>query len=727
MRNGYSFLYITLILILSVSSIQAQQIAEDDRDDGNGFYLKLRNADIETLISTVAKRTGKNFIVDPRVKGKINVIASTAMDEEELYGVFLSVLQLYGFAVIEAGGVTKIVPDVRAKQGPVPTEVETNQQALDQLVTRVLRLKHAAPDKLAPILRPLIPQEAHFAAVPGGPFLIISDRSGNIGRLADIIDTIDQPSGKEFTIIRLRYAVAGEVAEILKPMVTTEDNAERASLKILTEVRTNSLIVVAEQRSEIERVNDIVARIDTPVDAEIEIIPLEHASAVEVVRIVESVFGVNGSADGAQSETAPIIVADERTNRVILSGPQVIRFRIRGLIVGLDTELVEDLGDTQVIYLKYAKAENLAPVLQRVIVTEAHTITDVSSEDTTPTAGVAANRSAIGNVLIEPELEINALIVTAPPEEMSKIQALVRKIDIRRAQVLVEAIIVEVSEDKSKNIGTQFLLERANRSAAAGIFGGKGNNIIGLSGDPLSAGSGLTFGLGESDGQGTDFLILLRALLADSSTNILSTPSIVAMDNETAEIVIGQNVPFVTGQFTSAGSANNSNDPFQTIERQDVGITLKVTPQINDGDIIRMDIQQEVSSLSRSSSEASDLITNKRSIKTSILVKDNQLLVLGGLVDDQLRDSEEKIPLLGDIPIVGGLFRNRSSTKVKQNLMVFMRPIILRDRVIEDFLTSEKYNYLRSKQLEAEKKQISVLPEGFPMLPKLELISSTKD
>ena len=608
--------------------------------------LNLKDADINALIGTVAEVTGKNFIVDPRVKGKVTVISSRPMNSDEVYQVFLSILKVHGFAVVPGGAVEKIVPDVSAKQDSIPNASGSEPGVGDEMVTRVIQVDHVAAAQLVPILRPLVPQQGHLAAYPNTNVLIISDRAENVSRLVTIIQ-----------------------------------------------------------------------RIDTVSDSEIEVIRLQHASAAEVVRILNAISRTEaaqaGKAGGAGSET---LVADERTNSVLLGGDRAERLRLRAIISHLDTPL-ESEGNTKVIYLKYAKAGDLVEVLQGV----------GQSQSDDGKKGKAANVSNEKQLDIHADEATNSLVITAPPSLMRSLESVIRQLDIRRAQVLVDAIIAEVGENKARQLGIQWaVFDLSGETAPVGgtnftnagpSLAQIGQSIIEQSISGLAP--GLLFGAGRFDKEGVSFGAVLQALASDGDSNILSTPSLLTMDNEEAEIVVGQNVPFVTGSFTNTGSAGSSVDPFQTIQRQDVGITLKIKPQINEGDAVVMQIEQEVSSIA-SDAQASDIITNKRSIKTNVLAQDGQIVVLGGLIEDRIRQSVQKVPLLGDIPLLGYLFRSTSSNVEKANLMVFIHPRILRDSGITDSYTSSKYNLIKGIEAQSFQDGVFMAPDvPRPELPEM--------
>ena len=632
-----------------------------DQSNDNTFTLNLKNTDIHSLISTVSKQTGRNFVVDPRVKAKVTVISTDPVSADGLYEVFLSVLQVHGYSAVPAGDLIKIVPDVTAKQGPVPILGEDSDSS-DQLVTQVVPVINVPAAQLVPILRPMVPQQGHLAAYAATNSLIITDRSSNIQRLMEIIRRIDKPDNEEIEVVRLKHAAASEI------------------VRTLTSLQRNNL-------------------------------------------------------GGPQGPGATQLVADERTNSVLISGDRAVRLRMRGLIAHLDTP-IQSGGNTRVVYLRFANAEDMVGILQGVsqgqarvgasapteggATTQATPVaqpqqnanagaTQQAVQPQLPTQGTNAVRarsaadSGESSVDIQADPNTNALIITAPPDEMQNILAVIRQLDIRRAQVLVEAVIAEITEDNTREFGINFLLDGSDKNAPAGFsnLGDATTGALNIAGairnevPPASLGNGVSLALGSFGAGEVDFGFLVRAIASDADNNILSTPSLMTLDNEEAEIVVGSNVPFVTGTQLSA----NNNNPFQTIERRDIGLTLKVKPQINDGNSIRLELEQEVSDVNTTAlTGASDITTSVRSIKTTVLVEDGQTIVLGGLIDDQITDVEEKVPLLGDIPIIGNLFRYRSTQKSKQNLMIFLHPVIMRDAETASQFSNSKYNFLRSEQ-----------------------------
>jgi len=621
-----------LMGLLCLSLVVPPVLGQDGGQDGH--VLNFKDADIRALITAVANMTGKNMIVDPQVSGRVTVISSQPLATDDVYAVFLSILQVHGFSAVDDGLSVRILPDVNARQdGRVP--LDPGDQAGNAPVTRIVKLTHVQASEASQLLRNLLPQSAYMAHHENSNSLIISDRMANV-----------------------------------------------------------------------QRIEHILQRLDAATDHDVELIALHHADASEVVGLLNRIYAGNGR------ESA---VADERSNSVILGGDPSRRLRLRTLIAHLDTPLADE-GSTRVVYLRYATADTLLPVLQGLI----------EAED-----GDAQS------VRIQAHQETNALVITAAPAAFRGIESVIKQLDIRRAQVLVEAIIAEVAADTSRELGIQW---QAFSDGDSGLFGGTnfqsgGRNILNLGllgvgetpNGTLLPGNGLNLGYvrGTTSLLGVEILeigALARALANDANTNVLSTPSIVTLDNHEASINVGQEVPFLSGSFSTTGVANSQGqvNPFQTINREEIGIKLNVTPHINEGDTIVLDISQEVSTLAPSAG-AVDLITNKRTISTRVMVGDGAMLVLGGLISEDLQEQVENVPGLSRIPLLGELFKYRSTSNVKRNLMVFIRPRILADDALMNAITGEKYSGIRQRQVEQRQRPPGLTPrEDMPLLPELE-------
>ncbi|WP_455205767.1 type II secretion system secretin GspD [Kaarinaea lacus] len=622
--------------------------------------LNFKGADINAVIQSVAEVTGKNFIVDPRVKGKVTIISKRSLSQNEIYKVFLTVLEVHGYTAVPSGKVIKIIPDADAKHSGQPTATDENPGSGDEAVTRVIQVDHVAAAQLVPILRPLVPPQGHLAAYPQSNVLIISDRAGNIDRLLRIIERIDQPSS-----------------------------------------------------------------------GEIEIIQLQYASAADLVRVITSLQQQATKGKGQATTEVPFLVADERTNSILVGGERSERLQIRAIISHLDTPS-EVEGDTHVVYLRYANAKDMVPVLTGVA-EEAKKVTQQQPGKGQPrAAGGARSGSSQPLFNIQADESSNALVITAPPALFKSLEAVIRQLDVRRAQVLVEAIIAEVSAAKQAELGIQWLFDGRNSdkpvgainfTGAAGAAAGLSNEDSDISDSSLARliGTGATIAFGKFNSETFNFAAVLNALEGDGDTNILSTPSILTLDNEEAEIFVGEEVSIPTGSFTNTGGSTQVVNPFTTFNRVPVGVSLKVKPQINEGDTILLNIDQSVDAFKSGSAGSQDVVTSQRKINTSVLVDSGKILVLGGLVQDDLVESHQMVPFLGDLPILGVLFRYSSVKKIKTNLMVFIRPVIMRDSRQGTILTNSKYNYIRDLQTESREEGVYLLTdENPPLMPEFD-------
>jgi general secretion pathway protein D len=609
-----------------------------------------KESDITQVAEAVSAATGKNFIIDPRVHAQVTVLSSTPMSPEAFYQTFLSILQVYGFVALPAGNMIKILPDANARQYPAVDLPEQASSSSDEMVTQVVDVRNVSAQQLVPILRPMIPQYGHLAAYPSSNILIISDRANNVNRMVRIIRRIDQ--------------------------------------------------------------------IGNP---DPEIVPLQNASAAEIVRVVNSLYQGGGAAEAATFK----VVADERSNSVLIAGEQSQRLRLRALIAHLDTPL-EAGGDTRVRYLHYANAEKIAPKLKEQITGIAQAATGASGA---PGAAASPQAQAEKNAMVWADPANNALVITAPPKIMHAVMDIVDKLDIRRPQVLVEAFIAEVNLDKAAELGINWaVFDRGKGSGSNVPAGGFVSPVGGTSLVDLAAAAqnpaavtttllqGTTIGIGRIAGTGVNFAAMLRAVRGDTNTNVVATPSAVTMDNQEAEVKVAQEVPFVTGQFTNtAATATGTTgvvNPFQTIQRQEVGTILKVTPTISaEGNSVMLKLSIESSSIGQKPAWAVDLVTNKRTISTTVLIEDGGIVVLGGLIEDNSVRGENRVPFLGNIPLLGLLFKTRNATSTKNNLILFIRPTILRDEAQAAYETDLKYNYMRDQEQGLNER------EAVPLLP----------
>ena len=624
--------------------------------------LNFRDADIRAFISAVSDLTGRNFVVDPRVQGKVTVISSAPTDPDDLYQVFLSILKIHGFTAVIKDGVTSILPESLGKQEPTPTLTPGNLRKGQDIVTGIIPVHFVSAVELVPVLRPLLPQESHLAATAGTNVLVVADTASNVERMVQLVAKLDIDNNAGVEVIHLQNAVATEVATVLEGLATK----------------------------------------------------------------------LQGTA-GAEQQPAGVttaFAADERTNSLLIAGTPESKLKYRGIIASLDSAQGESVA-VRVVTLRYANAREMGEVLQAAAsgtavmrgdsrgMGSSGSPTPPPPAPAAPAAGLGgpAGAGAFGAVRITADEATNTLILQGPPRDLRRLVDVITQLDVRRSQVLVEGIVAEVSGRHSEELGVQWKtassLAGKNGVVGATNFKGEGSGAID---SPFSANDAVGFlgGLTLGYVSGGDLRTLVRVLSGDAYTNVLSTPSLMTLDNAEAEIVVGQNVPFVTGQFTN--NTTTPDNPFQTIQRQDVGIKLKVKPQINEGDTVTLDIEQEVSSVD-TSTRGADLITNKRSIKTSVQVDNGSIVVLGGLIGDDAKANQDKIPLLGDIPLIGNLFKNVRRGREKTNLMVFLRPQIVRDRAGADSLSRLRYDDLRRKQTDQNETQREwLLPQRGPVL-----------
>ena len=646
---------------LAVALVLAGAAALPARAADDTVTLNFVNADIEAVIKAVAEITGRNFVVDPRVKGTINIVSARPVPKSLVYPTLLSALRLQGFAAVEGEGIVKVVLEADAKQqgGAVTTGPIT--AGGDRLMTQVITLKYESAQQLVTVLRPLITPNNTIAAYPATNALIITDYADNLKRIDRIIGSLDQPPAGEPVFVPVRYASALDLVSMLGRLADPAAGGAPAEVQqrvtMVADPRSNSIIIRSENPARVARVRQLIADLDTQgrPGGNIFIIYLKNAEATRVAATLRSLLSGGGDT----------------------------------LLPGLNS-----------------------PVLAAAT-GQSGTLGNIAAAGSQAAAGTGFGGGGAGfssgGVSIQADPTNNALIIQAPEPVYNNLRAIIEKLDIRRAQVYVEALIVEVSADKAAQFGIQWqALSGIGRGGVQGVGGtnfgarGSGNNIIDTSVALSSAGQGLNIGIINGTvvvpglGQILNLAFLLRALETDAGANILSTPALLTLDNEEAKIVVGQNVPFITGQYAQTGSAS-SVTPFQTIERRDVGLTLRVRPQITEGGSIRLVLYQEVSRVDSTSNPAG-IITNKRSLESSVTIDDGQIVVLGGLIQDAFTDENQKVPLIGDLPILGGLFRYDTRQRVKTNLMVFIKPTVVRGPHSADALTQDRYDYLIGEQ-----------------------------
>jgi general secretion pathway protein D len=685
-----------LLLIAALLTSAACALAAEPAQRQSGpdvVTLNFVNAEIEGVVKAVGEITGKNFLLDPRVKGSVNIISAKPISRSMVYDVFLSALRLQGFAVVESRGILKIVPESDAKLNPSPTfgPDEKARPAGDQIRTQVFTLKYESAVQMVPILRPLITPNNTITAYGNNNTLVITDYASNLQRIEKIIDSIDQPSSSDGIVIPLKFASALDIAQTVNRLFAEAAQVQGAGgaadttqrMVIVADTRSNSLLARSDNPSRLVKLRSLVSVLDAPTSAagNMHVVFLKNAEAVKIAETLRAIYQTGGSNALQRPATPPATALGAS-----LSQPQP------------------------------ATGTTSAP---------GQMTTPLSFANQGQTAATAPG-------IIQADAATNSIIITAPDAIYNDLRAVIEKLDSRRAQVYIEALIVEVTASKAAEFGVQWQTLNgagATTTSPARVFGGTnfgttGQNILGVAQSPLSAGAGLNVGLIKGVvtipgvGQITNLGLLVRALENDNNANILSTPTLLTTDNEEARIVVGQNLPFITGQYALSG-ASTTPTPFQTIQRQDVGIQLRIKPQISAGGTVRLQIYQEVSSVLDNTNNAGP-ITNKRSVESLVLLDDGQIAVIGGLIQDNVNDVVSKVPLLGDLPLLGGLFQYKTRSRTKTNLMVFLRPTILRDSDQASALTSDRYDYIRGEQANAKAKSAAspVMPTvESPMLP----------
>ncbi|MDQ6986918.1 MAG: type II secretion system secretin GspD [Mariprofundaceae bacterium] len=637
------FLINLMAVAVLLAFVAPQALARD-------VTLNFKDADIRAFIEFVAGFSGRNFLIDNRVKGKVTIISPSPVSDDAAYAIFLSVLEVNGFAAVESGSVIKIVPRAEGKQKPLPVvsgvqgDSGTKKSAGDELVTEVIRLKYADASQLMGILRPLVPPNSNLSVYPRGNILLMTDSAANIRRIRQVVQLLDRN--------------------------------EALGVKVFS---------------------------------------LKHASAEKVAKTLGQLYG-GGPTQGAAGRVKAM--AYQPGNMlIVVAAPQLLNEVLR-MVGKLDIAPQMDSGRLYVRYLKNADAEDVAKVINNLI----------GGQSQGAKGAISGKSLFISDVKVVADPATNALLITADASDRIGLDRLIDKLDIRRLQVLIEALIIEISSNGAQQFGMEFRglsdPTTPGRKAIGGtnfsVQGGTSINSLAAATTPLNPGNGLAVGIvdGTVSFGGSTFLnlgALLRALETKSDANVLSTPNILTMDNEEAEIIVGQNVPFVTGSSSTQGGTAN---PFQTIQRQDVGLTLRVTPQISEGDTIRLKIFQEVSSVAASQGTAQDIVTNKRSIKTTVLASDGNIIVLGGLMRDDSTKGVQRVPCIGAIPIIGEPFKFTDNSRSKTNLMVFLRPHIIRSRQDMKKITQQKYREVQGVYDKQSYEGTILFPQDKTPLPK---------
>lgn len=644
------------------------------------------NADIDAVSRAFAAMIGRQIAVDPRVKGSITVYSEQPISVREAYLTFLSSLRGLGFAMVDNGGLLKIVPEADAKIQTGTVSIGEVSPRGDQVITQIFTLQHQSPNNLVAVLRPLITANNTINANPGSNALIITDYADNLRRIAQIVAALDRPSDTDIDLIPLRYAVASDLATLVQRLVGSGPLpgapgaavAQAGGVTVVAEPRANALIVRAPNLARLAQVRAVVAQLDVPAAGAgpaggIWVVHLKNADAVRLATVLRAAFASTGGGGSSGASAAPLT------------------------------------GSTPSTPANTGAA-------------------GASSQATSPVSSAAAPSTG-GFIQADPAT--NSLIISAPEPLYRQVRSMIEQLDARRAQVYIESMIVEVSGDNAADFGFQWqgLLGKSGDNNLIGVgtnFTGRaGGNIInlntGAAAGEVNLGEGFNIGLVRSFGGTYALAAIARMLQSQASTNIVSTPNLITLDNEEAKIVVGENVPFITGQFTNTGTATTS--PFQTIERKDVGITLRIRPQIGEGGTVRMTIYQEQSSVKDTAAVGTSNAgpsTTKRSIESQVVVDDGQIIVLGGLIEDRFIENKSKVPLLGDLPYIGALFRSESREKRRTNLMVFLRPVVMRDQESSNRLSLDRYEQLRQQQKDQQPAPHPLLPvQDAPVLPPM--------
>lgn len=640
----------------------------------NQATLNFVGAEIESVVKAIGHYTNTTFIVDPRVKGTINLVSEKPVTKAQAFQLLTSALRLQGYAVVAADGFTKVVPEADAKLQAGP--IQSGNIKGDQIATQVFRLNYESAGNLVPVLRPLISPNNTINANPGNNTLVITDYADNLRRLSRIISALDSPATADLDIVPIRHAVASDIASMVNRLMESGGGPGApggGNANLLADSRTNSVIIRAPSAARANLAKSLIARLDQPTaqPGNVHVVYLKNAEATKLAQILRAVVASDSTATGG-AQTPQQNVQPQQPQQVS-GGPQ---------------------------------GSQLPPS------------SPAPAQGPLPTGGPGG--------FIQADPTTNTLIITASEAVYRNLRVVIDQLDARRAQVYIESLIVEVTSEKAAEFGVQWagLSGDANSRYRVGTitgFGSGGNNLISQAiaatvagAQPAGApGNGLNLGIFRQAAGQLTLGAIARALETDDNANILSMPNLVTLDNEEARIIVGQNVPFVTGQFTTAGTVGAS--PFQTIERQDVGLSLRVRPQISEGGTVKMAIYQETSNIQQNT--ASGLITRKRAIDTNVLVDDGQIIVLGGLIEDTWGDGVEKVPGLGDIPLVGNLFKYQTRNRVKNNLMVFLRPIVVRSNEQSVNLAADRYDFIRGRQIDAQPDPHLLLPSGGPLLP----------
>ncbi|MFC5549286.1 type II secretion system secretin GspD [Massilia aerilata] len=673
--------------------------------DGNGAALNFVNADMESVIKAVGHYTGMTFIIDPRVKGTLTLVSERTLSKAQAFSLLTSALRLQGYAVVTGDGYAKVVPEAEAKLQSSPTQVGIGGSRVrgDQVATQVYRLQHESAANLTAVLRPLISPNNSIMADPGNNSLVITDYADNLRRLSKIIAALDAPSTGDLDVVPIRNGIASDVATLVTRLMEPSPGGDAGRVTVLADPRTNAVIVRAPSAARANMAKSLIAKLDQPTSelGNIHVVYLKNADASKVAQTLRAVVSQDSSAVPVQQQgTAGGSIQSSGTGGAGAGG--------LGGQQGQQSSV--GMGGTGNTFAQQGQA----------------------------TAGGAGGGQGSG--FIQADISTNSLIITAPDAVYRNLRGVIDQLDVRRAQVYIEALVVEVTSNKASEFGVQWVGisgDDSSRYRVGGLQsftnGTTGNNIVnlvtaatgaggtsttGTTGSSLPTLGGLSIGIFRQINGQLGLGAIASALENTGNANILSTPNMITLDNELATIKVGQNIPIITGSFTTG--ASGASNPFQTVDRKDVGLLLKVRPQISEGGTIKLSIYHENSGID-STTNASGIITTVRAIESNVLADDGQIIVLGGLISDDESDSEQKVRGLGDIPVLGNLFKYKTRTRNKRNLMVFLRPVVVRSKEQNNSISMDRYELMRAAGATSQPADDSILIKnlGAPMLPPL--------
>lgn len=681
--------------VMLACAVAVPAVAQDNGAPPNGAALNFVNADMESVIKAVGHYTGMTFIIDPRVKGTLTLVSERQLSKSQAFSLLTSQLRLQGFAVVTGDGFAKVVPEAEAKLQSSPTRVGVGARPIggDQIATQIFRLSYESAANLTAVLRPLISPNNSIMANPGNNSLVITDYADNLNRLSKIIAALDAPVSADLDVVPVRYAVASDVAAMVSRLMEPAPGGDSGRVSVLADPRTNSVVVRAPSAARANLAKSLINKLDQPTAeaGNVHVVYLKNADATKLAQTLRAVVSSDTSLPQTQQGTQGGSVG---------TGAGGANAGGSGGLAGQQSSGNMGQGGGT-----------------------------LSAQSPGQTLGGGGGATGAG--FIQADASTNTLIITASEAVYRNLRAVIDQLDVRRAQVYIEALVVEVNSDKASEFGVQWLAASGDSTSKYRVGGiqnfnaTSGNGLAGLataaaSGTPSLPGAGLSIGLFRQINGALGLGAIAHALENDNAGNILSTPNMLTLDNELSTIKVGQNVPIISGQFTTTGGTNTN--PFQTIDRRDVGLTLKVRPQISEGGTIKLAIYNESSSVVQSSrTDAAGVTTDIRIIENNVLADDGQIIVLGGLIKDDASATEEKVPGLGSLPVVGNLFKYQSRKRTKTNLMVFLRPVIVRSKEDSATLAMNRYEYMRATGTQAQPKDNTVLVKelGAPILPPL--------